>query len=55
MIFTVDWRFVSAIGVADAATAKAAIASDAEHMVTRMLAEFQACIIFVACWAERNS
>jgi len=54
MIFTVDWRFVSSIGVADAATAKAAIASDAEWMVTRMLAEFQDCLLFVACWAERN-
>ena len=38
MILTVDWRFVSSIGVVDTATAKAATASDAERMVTRMLA-----------------
>ena len=52
MIFTVDWRFDSSIGVADTATAKAAIASHAERMVRRMLAE---CILFVMYWAERNS
>jgi len=51
MIFTVDWRFASSIGVADAATAKAAIATHVERMVTRMLAE---CVLVVTCWAERN-
>ena len=40
MIFTADWRFISSIGVADAATAKAAIASHAERMVMRILADF---------------